>query len=67
MAYSEGPVDRAFAIASVGKTLTAVAILREVEAGRLALNAPAETHLSHEVVRGLSGLPGVTLRQLLTM
>lgn len=65
--YSEGPVDRPFAIASVGKTLTAVAILRQVEAGRLQLDAPIEVHLPREVVRGLGGLRGVTLRQLLSM
>ncbi|MEL7216145.1 MAG: serine hydrolase domain-containing protein [Pseudomonadota bacterium] len=65
--YSEGPVDRPFAIASVGKTLTAVAILRQVEAGRLQLDAPVAAHLPREVVRGLGGLRGVTLRQLLSM
>lgn len=56
-----------FAIASVGKTMTAVAILRLVDRGVLSLNDPANRHLPADIAQGLGGLDGVTLRHLLTM
>ena len=59
--------DTRFAIASVGKTMTAVALLRLVQAGDLRLDAPAADWITPEVARGLGGLRNVTLRHLLTM
>lgn len=56
-----------FAIASVGKAMTSVALLRLVARGELALDDPAADHLPAEAVRGLGGLGGVTVRHLLAM
>jgi CubicO group peptidase (beta-lactamase class C family) len=57
-----------FQAASVTKTLTAALVMREVERGRLSLDAPVNEHLPRErQVRDASGKPvGVTLRQLLS-
>lgn len=56
-----------FAIASVGKTMTAVAVLRLVARGQLSLDEMAVNRISPEIAAGLGGLGGVTLRHLLTM
>jgi len=56
-----------FAIASIGKTMTAVAVLRLVDQGRLNLDAPARQYLPSDMTQALGGLTGVTLRHLLTM
>lgn len=61
-----GP-DTPFAIASLGKTFTAVAVLRLVERGALSLNDPVAAHVPPERAAGLSGLDRVRLRHLLTM
>jgi len=54
-----------FAVASVGKTMTAVAVLRLVERGDLDLDDPVTT-IDHDWP-DLDGLDGVTIRHLLTM
>lgn len=59
--------DTHFAIASVGKTMTAVAVLRRVAGGALRLDAPVTHWIAPELAEGFDGLPGITLRHLLTM
>lgn len=59
--------DTAFAIASVGKTMTAVASLRRVDRGRLGLEDKAAAWIAPDIVQGFGGLNGITLRHLLTM
>jgi D-alanyl-D-alanine carboxypeptidase len=59
--------DTPFAVASVGKTFTAVAVLRLAERGLLSVDAPAADLLPGEIVEGFDGLRGVTVRHLLTM
>lgn len=56
-----------FAIASVGKTMTSVALLRLVARGRLTLDDPARDYLPAEIVDGLGGMQGITVRHLLNM
>lgn len=56
-----------FALASVGKAMTSVAVLRLVEDGLLSLDDPAHRYLSGDIVRGFDGLQGITVRHLLTM
>lgn len=56
-----------FAIASVGKTMTSVALLRLVSNGQLGLDDMANSLLATDIVAGLGGLNGVTIRQLLNM
>lgn len=69
---AEKPVanDSLFRIASVSKPITAAAILRLVEAGRLDLDAKAFDLLPHFPLSEAAGadprLAGITLRQLLT-
>jgi D-alanyl-D-alanine carboxypeptidase len=59
--------DTPFAIASVGKTFTAVAVLRLVERGALRLDAPVADLVPDEVAEWFDGLPGLRLHHLLTM
>ena len=59
--------DTPFAIASIGKTMTSVAILRQVQKSRINLDDAASTWLPQSIVHGFSGMSGVTVRQLLTM
>lgn len=59
--------DSMFAIASVGKTMTAVAILSLVDDGILDLDGAAADLLPLKVVDGLGGMDGITLHHLLTM
>lgn len=61
-----GP-DTPFAVASVGKMFTAVAILRVTGRLGIALDSAASASLPAPVVAQLGGLPGVTLAHLLTM
>ena len=56
-----------FAIASLGKTLTAVAVLRLVEQGSLRLDAPITTYLPRTTLAGLRGADRLTVAHLLTM
>lgn len=56
-----------FAIASVGKTLTAVAVLRLVERGAIAIDDPVTALLPPDLLAGLRGVDAVRLRHLLTM
>ncbi len=56
-----------FAIASIGKTMTSVALLRMVAKGKIGLNDKAEDWLPAGIVSGLGGMRGVTLRHLLNM
>lgn len=56
-----------FAIASIGKTMTAVAVLRMVERGEVGLDAEVTELLSGIDLGGLDGIDGVTVRHLLTM
>jgi D-alanyl-D-alanine carboxypeptidase len=65
----EGPAtpDTPFAIASIGKTMTAIGILRLVSDGTLGLDDPAGRYLPQKVVDGFPSLTDITLRHLLTM
>lgn len=56
-----------FGIASVGKAMTAVAILRLVGRGELQLDDTVAQFVPREVADGLGGLNEITLRHLLTM
>ncbi|MDG2340532.1 MAG: serine hydrolase [Paracoccaceae bacterium] len=56
-----------FAIASIGKTMTAVAILRLVAKNRLSIDDDASMWLPNKVVRGFADLNGITVRHLLNM
>ncbi|ROT99428.1 serine hydrolase domain-containing protein [Histidinibacterium lentulum] len=59
--------DTPMAVASVGKTFTAVAVLRLVERGAFSVETPAADLLPDAIVRGFGGLGGITLGHLLTM
>lgn len=65
----EGPatLDTPFAIASIGKTMTAVAVLRLVAQGKLVLDDGIAAYIPAETLAGLPQLSKTTLRQLLTM
>jgi D-alanyl-D-alanine carboxypeptidase len=56
-----------FALASLGKAMTAVAVLRLVGQGRLGLDDAPQAHLPPDVVAGAILPAGLTLRHLLTM
>ena len=60
-------ISTPFAIASLGKTITSVAVLRLVDAGYIDLDEPARDYLPTDIIRGLGGLAGVSVRHLLTM
>lgn len=67
-AQGAGVTERTpFAIASVGKTLTAVAVLRLVDRGALRLDDKVRDILAPDVLDGLNGIDGVTVRHLLAM
>lgn len=59
--------DTPFAIASIGKTMTAVAVLRLADRNLISLDALASRWLPVETSSGLGGLEGVSVRHLLTM
>ncbi len=56
-----------FAIASVGKAYTAVALLQLVERGLVSIDAPVTSVLPPDISTGYAALEGLTLRHLLTM
>lgn len=58
--------DTPFPLASVGKTMTAVAVLRVLAREGIALDAPAAAHLPPDVTAMLA-LDGITIRHLLAM
>lgn len=66
---SEAPAraDQSFDVASQTKMMTAVAVLRLAEEGRIDLDAPAATWLPKEVVEGVPNAANATVRQLLNM
>jgi len=59
--------DTPFAIASIGKTMTAVAVLRIVGQGAIDLDGPVTRWVDGDIADGLGGLSGVTVRHLLNM
>lgn len=65
----EGPAtpDTPFAIASIGKMMTSVAVLHLVEQGAFALDDAVDAYLPEEPVAMFPQLSEVTLRHLLTM
>ncbi len=56
-----------FFTGSTGKSVTALAIMQLVEAGRLQLDAPVQTYLPWFRVADLDASKRITVRQLLTM
>ncbi|MEM8773322.1 MAG: serine hydrolase domain-containing protein [Pseudomonadota bacterium] len=60
-------IDTPFAIASVGKTMTSVAVLRMAERGTLSVDDPVSDWVTADISRGLGGLQTTSLRHLLTM
>ena len=56
-----------FFTGSTGKSLTALAIMQLVEAGRIRLDAPVQTYLPWFRVADLDASKRITVRQLLTM
>jgi len=56
-----------FALASLGKTMTAVAVLRSVARGQHSLDDVPQAHLPADLVAELDLPDGLTLRHLLTM
>lgn len=65
----DGPatLETPFAIASIGKTMTSVAVLRLVAQGKLVLDDGVAANLPAKTLAGLPQLFDVTLRHLLTM
>jgi len=63
-AQSPVSVDTTFQIGSIGKSITALALLQLVQAGRLDLNAPISTHLPWLALPSRYG--PITLRHLLS-
>ena len=57
--------DDIFAMASIGKMYTAVAILKLTEEGILHLDDPISKYLSREIIGGLANGSKITIRQLL--
>ncbi|MGB1234162.1 MAG: serine hydrolase domain-containing protein [Planktomarina sp.] len=60
-------IETPFAIASVGKLFTSVALLRIAEDGMLDLGDTAVDWLPRDVVKGLGGMEGITLTHMATM
>jgi CubicO group peptidase (beta-lactamase class C family) len=58
--------DTVFRIASVTKTMTAIGLLQQYEAGRFGLDDPVDQHLKTFHVHPPPGGPPVTFRHLLT-
>ncbi|MCU1427727.1 MAG: serine hydrolase [Actinomycetia bacterium] len=55
-----------FRIGSVTKTMTALALLRQIEAGRISLDDPVNDHLPDLVLEARPGWRPATIRHLLT-
>jgi CubicO group peptidase (beta-lactamase class C family) len=70
-AESRAPVDEntLFRLGSVSKTITALAVLRLRDQGKIVLDEPAATYLPalHSVVLPTQDSPPITVRHLLTM
>ncbi|WP_172972133.1 serine hydrolase domain-containing protein [Roseibium aquae] len=66
-AGSGAAADTPFAIASLGKTFTAVAVLRLVQRGAFGLDDEVARLVPPSTTDLFGGLPGVRLRHLLTM
>lgn len=59
--------ETVFRIGSISKVVTAIAVLQQVEQGRLALDDPLAAHLrSSSVDCAVPGAPPITIRHLLT-
>ncbi|WP_422860689.1 serine hydrolase domain-containing protein [Flagellimonas sp. S174] len=54
-----------FSLASIGKTYTAVAVLKLIEEGKLSLDDKIKEYLPQEIVDGIPNAQEVTIRQLL--
>ncbi len=63
--YASGERALPFHAASVGKLATAALVMQEVEAGRLALDAPVASLVPDGEIAGLFASPGATVEQLL--
>src|SRR6185436_2636196 len=58
--------DTIFQIASITKTLTACALMRLAEEGKVALDAPVRTYLPEFRLQDEAAAASITLRHLLT-
>ena len=58
--------DSIFGIASITKTITAMAVMQLRDEGRFQLDDPVNKYLSNLVVKAPPGAPDVTIRHLLT-
>ena len=58
--------DTVFRIGSVGKTMTAIAVLQLVEAGRVGLDDAVNKHLRSFAITAVAGARDVTVKDLLT-
>lgn len=68
MSLTGGATERTpFTLASVGKTMTSVAILRLVADRKLSLDGRASRWIDDDIAKGLGGLDDISLRHLLTM
>jgi len=65
-AYDGGSTSLAYRIASITKTFTAIGVMQQFEAGRIALDDPVNDHLRTVRVVTPAGAPPVTIRHLLT-
>lgn len=57
--------DAIFSLASIGKTYTAVAVLKLVEEGKLGLDDKISKYLPNEIIEGVPNAKDVTIRHLL--
>lgn len=57
--------ENIFSLASIGKTYTAVAVLKLVEEGKLGLDEKIENYLPKEIIEGFPNANQVTIRHLL--
>jgi CubicO group peptidase (beta-lactamase class C family) len=65
--YGEAKKDSVFRCGSVSKLFNAIAVMQQVEAGKLDLDAPVEKYLPGVMpINTFAGSPAVTLRHLLS-
>lgn len=65
--YGEAQRDSVFRCGSISKLFNAIAVMQQVEAGRLDLDVPLETQgFTLPILNPFSGSPPLTLRQLLS-